>query len=420
MNKIKILLPEEVPASNHGEEAILRGLFNTIENYFDDFEFEIFSIDFEDDASKYGNFVKVIESSFSYQQNRIRYILNYIALLYWGILHSIFGERIIEYLRSLEKKAFLKANIILLGHDNYITGPNFSVQHILKTFIAKVTKKKLILCVGSFGPFKSGLMENLAKIFLQFMDLIILREPKSYEYCLSLMPGLKKKMFLGADAAWLLRPIEQNQIDIIFRKEGIRKDAPLVGITLANKSVVRDNFGVFSAVSESFHDELIARIVDYIVDNWMANVILLPHSTQMGNDDRFVNNNVYKLVKNKKQVFNIQTEYSAAELKGIMGELILLIAERTHSMIGALGMCTPVIGLSFPNDFRTYSILGDSLGLKDFLYDVRNISFDDFSSFINDKMGILSETRTYLETNIPEVIKVADKTGCIIRENLKI
>ena len=135
--------------------------------------------------------------------------------------------------------------------------------------------------------------------------------------------------------------------------------------------------------------------------------------------DRISANEVYELLHKQKHVWVIEDEYTAAELKAMIGQLDMFIGERTHSVIAAMGMHIPSIAISYPEDFRTYGIIGKMLKQKKWLYDVRYLNAESLCKLIDDCWKSRKMIRENLQLELPPILERADKTGLLIFNLLK-
>ena len=97
-----------------------------------------------------------------------------------------------------------------------------------------------------------------------------------------------------------------------------------------------------------------AKVTDAIIEKLNATVLFIPHciGIAMDLDDRLVGEDIFNLCKNKEKVKLITEEYDPKELKAIIGQCVLFIGERLHSVIGALSMYVPSLVVSFASDQR--------------------------------------------------------------------
>jgi polysaccharide pyruvyl transferase WcaK-like protein len=184
-------------------------------------------------------------------------------------------------------------------------------------------------------------------------DAITLRE----EFSLQNMKRARAErgdVQVTADVAYLLKPASSERVAQIFDIEQIPQDRPLIGMTISKVRAVIAYPDSSPSQSYRKHIEMMARIVDRIVDVSGATIILLPHSIGMdGNgDDRLVAQDIRESCRQRVNVFSISGEYGPEELKGVIGRCQMFVGERLHSVIGATTLGVPAIAMSYAADTR--------------------------------------------------------------------
>jgi polysaccharide pyruvyl transferase WcaK-like protein len=114
----------------------------------------------------------------------------------------------------------------------------------------------------------------------------------------------------------------------------------------------------------------------------------------------------------------LQSELSARELKGLIGQADFLVAERIHSIIGSTGVATPFLFLGSRTDARVSGIIVEMLGLPEVVYYLHTpvktemfAKFDDLwgkkeklKSLLNGKRGELLGKLSDVSKSIKEKI----------------
>jgi len=409
-----IFLSESAPGLNKGEEAILRGLLRTLTNHLGEFRFILFSDNIEADRRIYGKSVEIIGRSDSRSL-----IIRKLLVPFWLIAYMMFGRGILKWVKNKTLRSFLESDLILFGHDAILASNTISLAFILKVIIMRIIGKPSAICAGSFGPFKNRIVEVWARILLRYTNLILIRDRLSYEYCLKLY-NKAEKIHLVPDLAFLLQPASYHEARAIYDTYNIPCDRPIIGLTVATNSSVVLNAS--SAIEKSvekrkeIHIEIMAQVVSYLQNKYNVSIIFLPHCIEINknNDDRVTANKIYNLLPNKSNVWLIEDEYSAAQLKAMIGVIDLLIAERTHSMIGAASMGVPFVSLSFKDDFRTFGIVSKMLGQEKCFYDICNLSKESLCDLIDNCWDMREKIKKVLKNQVPQILTDADKTGRLL------
>ena len=147
-----------------------------------------------------------------------------------------------------------------------------------------------------------------------------------------------------------------------------------------------------------------------IHDNTDTNIIFLPHTigpnTQM--DDRLISKDVIKRagLENNKRVFLLESDLSAKELKGLISRADFIVAERVHSIIGAIGVKTPFMSVASDKDSRVQGILREQMSLSELVFSLRNPSIEEAYK----KFDALYDKRNQIKNKLEKLNIVIEST----------
>jgi len=274
--------------------------------------------------------------------------------------------------------------------------------HFFALFLSILLKKPFIVFAESVGPFKSSITASIAKFILSKAALITVRDEISLNHIDKL--GVKGPVYLTADSAFLLD------------KKDVRN--PLMDDFMENDNLI--GFSISNAIAEwgggSYDEyiELITEVIDTIIENYEANVILIAHVTIDGlNDDRLINQRVFDGLRNKKRVFNLNEDYSSEELKGTISKCDLFVGARMHANIAALSTCVPVVAISY--SIKTPGLM-KLCGLEDYYIEFKDLTEDQLISKISEAWENRDDIKKHLEKVIPGIKRKALRNGELVRE----
>lgn len=328
-----------------------------------------------------------------------------------------FNLRIVECGSSKLKMIFtllreyIKTDVIIgvygdgfSDNSGITTCVNFSFNILASTFLRKPT----VIYPSSMGPFKKRLVVPLIRFAFNRVKAIAVREEITKTYLQEI--GVNKPpIHLTADIAFILRPAPYERIYDIFLEEGINTEDTLIGMNISqlvnNKSK--------NLYTKCNYTELMAQIADYLVTSLGVNVVFVPHeifpkeieeatfeTKDIGGDDRQAIKETFEKVKNKNKIIAIANEYSAPELKGIIGQCDMFIGARMHSNIAAISLYIPTIGIEYshkaPGIFKM-------VGLENYVCDFRRTDFNELKSKVDD---VWSNREKIKESMIPKVKKL--------------
>ncbi len=355
----RIFIAENIPSLNKGEMTILEGMLESFTS-LGKVEVIMLSSVPDIDQPRYGTKVRVIDATNSlhlfgnpksYSQAFRILASTFVTFqhLLFLVLYKILGAKTLKLMKSEIWKEYVESDVILVGHNGTFgiggaTGiaPYFSFLYM--PLLRRVLGKPLVVYGGSIGQFRRpfGFLGNpLLKLALSKVDLVTLRERISHQHVKG-MGFQNDRISLTGDPAFLLRPAPPERIKDILAREGIHKGSkPLIGVTVTRKRASLA-FPQFKNPDRSYikHAEVFAEAIDNLVAKLDATVIFVPHCIGYGEklDDRIVAKDIVQRCRNKEQVKMITNEYSAAELKGLIGQFDFFIGERLHSVINAVSM----------------------------------------------------------------------------------
>lgn len=404
---LSILIPEKIPAHNKGEEAILLGICKTLEAQSIENKLYLFSESPEYDAKSYRGKAEIIReslipSSLLSRRKKLRHLLRS------GSKHLLFLMCPPPIRRKLFKgklwQIYMEVDLVLLAHDNA-----FSLVHNFLILFCKLMGKKVVMYGASILPhvYEKTLPRIFTKYCLEKLDLITLREFKSEEFLkrVGLDPS---RLHVTADKAFILEPVDKDTALKLLKENNIVPDrTPLIGMTavyygsgvyrkgLINYKDPREKYSVYTGI--------LARVVDFLVKELGAKVIFMPHTIgpTEANDDRMVAADILSKAEVKTGIYAINGDYTASELKGMIGCFDFFVGARTHSVIAATAMGVPSVVLSYPKDYRTYGIIGDMLGQSRWVYNIEYLQEHDLIEMIRNAWNVKDETRREL----PDIIK---------------
>ena len=176
-----------------------------------------------------------------------------------------------------------------------------------------------------------------------------------------------------------------------------------------------------------------AKISDHISKKFNATILLIPHEIPLENiDDPLSHSNkirgdditavkdVYSKVKEKKRIIPIVGNYQCDTIKGIIGKCELFIGARTHSIIAAISLGTPTIGIRMSQ--KTPGILR-MFGLENYVCDFRKISFEELQLKIEElfsrKNQVKSDLTSQLDTIEEKMLEIGKYLQAYIFENVR-
>ncbi|MGI6078624.1 MAG: polysaccharide pyruvyl transferase family protein [Fastidiosipilaceae bacterium] len=421
---VRILMTGATCSKNRGSTAMLVGAKKALQQFFPGAQFTLLSIFPGLDTKNCKDYeFTVIDNSVNVLSSFVRFSRS----LVWRVTHidKLLEERVL--------KEYANADVVIdLSGDGFTDdyGLSASINSCYTIILCKLINKPIVIYAQSIGPFKTLLTKWLSKYCLNRVDLLIVRDEITQKYLKEI--GVTNTIHFTADAAFLLEPAPTERVKEIFRQEGINNDQrPLVGIS-ASQHIY--DLEIKTSKKESGIDYIskMVQIVDHLVSSMDAQIVFVPHVTHDAKriDDRYVAKLIYEQSIHKNRISLINTEYSAGELKGIIGQCDLFIGPRMHANIAATSMGVPTLAIAYSH--KTYGIM-DMLGMGNYVLNFQEIEVDEMKykldelwrnrveirSILNEKVGVLQERALYNGLLVKQLLGSraamngnSDKIGC--------
>ena len=289
---------------NSGDDAILKAIISSLRNEQKDISILVLSKDPKETASQFqvfstnrSNIFKIIN-----QMQRCRLFLN-------G------GGSLIQDITSTQSLYYYTA-----------------LMHFAKRYGLKV-----MLYANGIGPIIHKSNIPTARKALQICDAITLREASSFNELEKLCVE-NKNISLSSDPTLLINPTEESRLQEILKAEGISDEKRYFTVSFRAWKYNDPNFiskmtGVINQISQKY------------------GLIPLFVPMQQPQDTIFSKEVITKL---KTEAVLINGEYNVQELMGIIGKTEIVMAMRLHTLIYAVSMDIPVIGIVYDPKIQSF------------------------------------------------------------------
>jgi len=388
-----ILVPELVPLENKGEEAIVRGiadivfpagnyelhLFDEIDNYRFQDGIHVYPIKWFMSPWLNREFglgmtkVKIRDSLQSLARNLLHKILpNWVKKKDAALLTTMIEIKNLKRSSGKSKNHPGLENIVDL--DYIIAGHDGAMDERVCHIITEVTQL-LGIPLGVFGVefpqvFKSKAIVDEQHQVLKDSLFFYCRTAASKVVVDKYFPKISSEV--RPDPAFGMKPSPIEEVDEYLKGKGLLSvfDKPVIVCTTCETGpIARRCFQNESSPGGRLnaHREYYASLLKYVMSVQDVNILFLPHALGPGEalDDRLVARDVIARVgETKNELLLLDDDIPAKLLKGIIGKGDFLIAERIHSMIGAVGVGTPFLCLGSKTDRRVEGIIANMVGAK--------------------------------------------------------
>lgn len=441
--------------ANKGAEAIIISTIETLRTCFPQAEF-VTTIQLSERLSRDLN-CKVIKnkiySTTTYSLlSSLKSFIDLVRCVTWREVRKCAKFNLKTLVNNKKLREYSSADVIIhLGADLYSDdfGTITIVEHSKDILLGTVLGKPVVMWAESLGPFKTKLTRWLAKVTLNRVSLISVREEISKRHLEEL--GVDKPpIYITADPAFLMESAPEERVQSILQDEELSDNKrPLIGMCLSLKYLAGGaskprNFAflqslyhilqytlpqeLFKAVvnlvrrtrfysvagrQQSNYIRVMAQIIDYLVESMSATVVLIPHlqGTGLLVTERAIHEEALQQTKHKESVKLVSHDYTAQEIKGIIGQCDLFIGGKMHSNIAALSQCVPTVGLAYSYKFEG---IMKTLGQENYV--CSDITFEDVISKVIDAWNRKEEIRTELGSRLKDVRALATLNARLVKD----
>lgn len=322
---------------------------------------------------------------------------------------------------------FRESDFVFVGHDG-LWGP----ETYLTLKAAKAAGKRAGM-VGTGLRQGSGKLRWIHRLAQQrgvmLSDFCIVREMSTYNLVRSLCPEAKH-IALAPDPAFVLNPDSETQAnEVLSTLPGVGKararGSLLVMATVAENSVVfNQSFKGAKTFTERrhMHNTYLAHLFDMLIERENAHIVMLPHSHHLPeirspsfNNDILVARGVVSYMRHQDSVEILDEPLSCRRLKALTREADLVVGERTHSLIGSVGVGTPFVGLTNTSDHRTQGIITDMCQCQDQMVNMDQMSVDQACQIANNVLRNREAIRKHLLQKSSQLSATLEQAAHCIR-----
>lgn len=239
-----------------------------------------------------------------------------------------------------------------------VTSSRSLYYYIAMILLAKFFGKRVMFYCNGYGPVTKPRNKSIMKWVVSKVDLITLRDEKSYEEIISMENN--SNVYLTADAAFTMEKQEDSRIDDILKAEGISHEGNLVGISVRPWKNDKNTIDLFRKVAR------------FLIEKGYK-VVFIPMKFP---DDKEISEEILKGLDNSAYV--IKNYYSPSEVSGILGKCNFIIGVRLHSLIFSAINEIPFIGVEYDPKIKAFCQMVEQNNAGD----IENLTFDQICNNI--------------------------------------
>jgi polysaccharide pyruvyl transferase WcaK-like protein len=359
---------------NAGDAAILGGLLKEVTAAFGPLKFDVPTINTGFVSHQYADFD-----------------VEPVGMMPWNLSIKIFGLPIIRSI--LRSDLVLVTDAILFDMKLFNPLFNYLSTMALVLPMAKWRGIPVVLYNCSLGPAKTNAGRACLRRVLEAADVIILRDEES----LGEIPenrDIESRIQRGADCALNINPAGDERIEAIINSEDLSPGGtPFLTFNVNSYiDVFVRSRGKRIGIEE--FASLISNAVNQVMSRLDANIVFVVTQPM----DMKITNIVLSGIERRDRIRMIKNpDYTFAELAGVFSRAQIHVGMRTHSLILASSVETPVVGIISTPKNRGY--------MKSIKQDERMVEFDVLTAeYLADLVVATWENRQVLRKELAPII----------------
>ena len=251
--------------------------------------------------------------------------------------------------------AFLTADCVLdVGGYQFgdIWGPISAQRKERILRWAVPARTKICYLPQAWGPFESPTLLRAVRGIVNRADLCYARDEVSLRWLQQAAGSQSGHVKAGTDVAWTFAGLPRQEARRVLENSGaLQSGRPIVAVT--------PNFGMAYRAGAGWtlanpYLRMLRDIIDCLTTYCNAHVLLIGHFylSDAQKDDRRVCGELLTLVSNKPDVTFLSGHYSAAQIKGILGNCAVVLSSRYHALIAALSQGVPSIAFGWAHKYE--------------------------------------------------------------------
>lgn len=310
-------------------------------------------------------------------------------------------------------------NADFLGKDRFETG-------LYKDITAQVLKPTVLLA-GSPGPFGDERIKKLAKKVFERFKMVANREPISTRI-------LKAEGFDishvvdSACPSFLFQQLDKAGVSELLRKEEIEiSGKPAVGFILCGWNFEKGPYSLWPREDSEY--ETFVETITNMIDKYDVQIYLISHANGFKvppADFELISGRDYPLMEQLEQILGtrgykesvtlIRTPYLPRQIKGIIGELDMLISGRMHGAVAGISQCIPTVMIDYGHEPKAHKVSGfaEITGLEKFI--ASPVKFGELLETTERCWNEREKIQDMLKKRIPEIQETARKQFEILKE----
>lgn len=308
-------------------------------------------------------------------------------------------------------RTILDADLVgdIRGGDSFsdIYGVKRCVLEAIPAIVTLLLNKELYQFPQTYGPFQHWISRSVSRAILHRSHLILTRDKNCFQIIQNLLGNRfkEKRILFCPDVAFILDAQPPKDLKINSQQHDIFSNSAqnVIGFNISGLlfagGYTRNN--MFQLNFE--YSDLVVDVIEFILKKTGSHVLLIPHVFSKGlESDVEACREVMKRIdqEHRNQVSMVEGEYSASEIKSVIGNCDFFIGSRMHSCIAALSQSVPCVSFAYSDKFIG---IYQSVDLDHLVIDLRKMIHQEILDRCVYHFEHKEDIARQLKTKIPEV-----------------
>ena len=272
--------------------------------------------------------------------------------------------------------------VIDLSGDSLSDKGSHSMVNLMGILACHLIGRPVVFHSQSIGPF-SRMTRPIAAWALRRANHVNVREEISSRF-ISEMGIPPEKTGLHSDCAFNLDAASRTRTEEILRGAGAptEREGPLVGLSISALMIdLQVERGQGKCAGETPYMKAVTAIASSIIKEVPGSrLVLVPHviaPTEWARDDRWACREMAQGLPESDRIHLLTSDYTAEELKGVIGACDFFVGSRMHACIAAISQAVPTVALSWSHK---YIGIMKRMGMENYVIDTDVLSAQEVAS----------------------------------------
>jgi colanic acid/amylovoran biosynthesis protein len=277
----------------------------------------------------------------------------------------------------------------------------------LPQILVLLAGKRLIMLPQTIGPFHRQVSKAIAKYILTRAERVYSRDYRGLITARELIGRNLPdgRIALCQDLGFVLEPDAPAQLAIEGFTDTHSGEHPLVGLNLSGLLAMGGYTKTNMFALKVDYRELVTRLIDFLIHEKRANVLLIPHVFGTGphaESDAAVCKTFYEQLHSRYpgRIGLVRGIYNEREIKHVIGRCDFFIGSRMHACIAALSQNVPALAIAYSDKFIGVM---ETIGLESLVADPRHMYEKEIINRVAELYDQRNDIRKELERRIPRI-----------------